>query len=97
MYPLGLLPLVQAWIPDHAAVKLAIALPSVVLLVLLFTWTKDEQQDDCTPTSLPLGGYSTIWPFFRTRCDFIARGFQLTGKSIYQFKLLQVKSSLGLY
>ena len=91
MYPLGLLPLLQAWIPDHAAVKLTIALPSVSLLVLLFTATRDDEQDDCTPTHLPLSAYSTIWPFFRSRFDFIAQGFQLTGKSIFQFGLLKVK------
>lgn len=96
MYPLGLLPLIQAWIPDHAAVKLSIALPSIIFLVLLFTSVKEDEEDDCTPTHLPMGSISTIWPFFRSRFDFLAQGFQLTGKSTFQFGLLKVKSLWAL-
>ncbi|KAJ3540854.1 hypothetical protein NM688_g6168 [Phlebia brevispora] len=89
MYPLGLLPLLQAWIPDYAAVKLSIALPGIILLALLWSLAENQEEDDTTPTALPLSGLSTIWPFFKSRFDFLARGFQLTGRSIFQFNLLQ--------
>lgn len=89
MHPLGLLSLVQAWAPEHAVVKLAIALPGIALLILLYSCVKPDEEDQVAP-SLPLSGISTIWPFFQARFDFLTRGFRLTGP-IYQFSLLQVR------
>ncbi|KIP12107.1 hypothetical protein PHLGIDRAFT_82290 [Phlebiopsis gigantea 11061_1 CR5-6] len=37
---------------------------------------------------LPLGHLETVWPFFRSRHDFLARGFQFAG-SAFRFKLLR--------
>ena len=90
MYPLGLLPLLQAWIPDHAVLKLIIALPSVVFLALLWSWAVEEPEEEDMPVSLPLSSLRTISPFFKSRFDFLTRRFQLTGKSIFQFSLLRV-------
>lgn len=99
MYPLGLLSIVQAWIPDDAAVtiKLCIALPGIVLLFLL--WSRgpvEHVEDDGDAMSLPLSGLSTVWPFFKARSDFISRGFQLTGRAIFKFNLLRVSAGYVL-
>ncbi|KAI0687675.1 cytochrome P450 [Cytidiella melzeri] len=88
MNPLGLLPLLQALAPDHAAVKLAIAIPGVVLLLLLYSLAKPDESQQVAAT-LPLSGMSTIWPFFRKRFDFLRSGFELTGQAVFQFRLLQ--------
>ena len=93
MNPLGLLPLVQTWVPEHAALKLGIALPGIVLLCLLYSYARpDEEHQVATP--LPLSGVSTIRPFFRARFDFLRQGFYLTGQPIFQFNLLQARHSL---
>ncbi|GJE96552.1 cytochrome P450 [Phanerochaete sordida] len=90
MYPLGLLALVQHLGTHDAALKLAIALPSVVLLALLYSWARTrKEQDDDDPPFLPLSIWETVWPFFTTRHDFIARGFELTRAPAFRFKLLQ--------
>ena len=89
--------IVQAWIPDDAAVtiKLCIALPGIVLLFLL--WSRgpvEHVEDDGDAMSLPLSGLSTVWPFFKARSDFISRGFQLTGRAIFKFNLLRVSAGM---
>ena len=89
MNTLGLLPLVQHWVSEHAVVKLAIAIPGIVLLLLLYTVTRpDEGRQVAAP--LPLTSIGTIWPFFRKRFDFLRDGFLVTGQSAFQFSLLQV-------
>lgn len=92
MYPLTLLPLVEALVPNHAAVKLAVALLGVVLFAFLWSTAKATDELDEGPPMLPLGHLETVWPFFRSRHDFLARGFQLAG-SAFRFKLLRVRGS----
>lgn len=94
MYPLGLLSLVQALVPEHAALKLGIALPGVVLVILLYTLSARSHDEDDGPPTLPLGTVETIWSFFQARHDFIARGFELTGQASFRFKLFQVRELL---
>jgi hypothetical protein len=89
MSPLGLLPLFQALAPGNAALKLAIAIPGIVLLILLYSLAKPSEEHKVA-APLPLSGLSTIWPFFRNRFDFLRSGFQLTGQHVFQFQLLQV-------
>ncbi|KAI0090130.1 cytochrome P450 [Irpex rosettiformis] len=88
MHPLGLLPLLQSWAPEHAAVKLAIAIPSVVLLLLLHTLARSDKEHQVVPT-LPLTSIGTVWPFFKNRFDFLRSGFLVTRQSVFQFNLLQ--------
>ncbi|KAI0346145.1 cytochrome P450 [Trametopsis cervina] len=88
MNPLGLLPLVQAWAPEHAVLKLAIAIPGTVLLLLLYSLVQSDEEQRVAAT-LPLSGTSTIRPFFRARFDFLRSGFHLTGQSVFQFSLLR--------
>ena len=90
MYPLTLLPLAEALIPDHAALKLAIALPGVVFLALLWSLAQARSEPEDGPPTLPLNIFETIWPFFNARHDFLARGFQFAG-TIFRFKLLRVR------
>lgn len=90
MYPLTLLPLAEALIPDHAALKLALAIPGVIFLALLWSLAQARDERDDGPPTLPLSALETIWPFFKTRHDFLARGFQSAG-SVFKFKLLRVR------
>lgn len=94
MYPLTLLPLVEALIPDHAVLKLAIALPSVVFLALLCSLAQAQHEPGDSPPTLPLNTFEAIWPFFNARHDFLARGFQFTG-TIFKFQLLRVRRSFS--
>ena len=90
MYPLTLLPLAEALVPNHAAVKLAVALLGVALLALLWTSAQGADESDDGPPMLPLGHLETVFPFFRCRHDFLAQGFQFAG-SVFRFKLLRVR------
>lgn len=91
MYPLGLLTLAQSIVAHDVALKLTIALPSVLVLALLYSWASAcQEQDDDGPPFLALSLWETIWPFFTTRHDFLMRGFELTGQPVFRFKLLQV-------
>nr|BAL05100.1 cytochrome P450 [Phanerodontia chrysosporium] len=90
MYPLGLLTIVQHFETRDAALKLAIGLPSIVLLALLFSWASARKDQDEGPPFLPLSIWETVWPFFTSRHDFLRRGFELTRHPAFRFKLLQV-------
>lgn len=98
MYPAGLLSLVQAVVadPSEAAIKLSIALPSIVFLLFLWSRSSSKQDLEDSPTTLPEGCLLTIFPFFRSRFDFLNWGFKLSGQAIFQFRLLQVKYLLSL-
>jgi hypothetical protein len=93
MYPLGLLSLVQALVANDAALKLGIAIPGILLVILLWCRQKGSHEQDDGPPFLPLGIFETLWPFFERRHDFLARGFQLTGETFFRFRLLQVRDA----
>lgn len=86
----GFVVFLTACLPYATALKVALAIPSTVfcLWLSLLTTCKDDDPDE--PMSLPTGHFSINTSFFRTRYDFINRGFELTGQSIYKFKLLRV-------
>lgn len=85
----GFVVFLTACLPYATALKVALAIPSTVfcLWLSLLTTCKDDDPDE--PMSLPTGHFSINTSFFRTRYDFINRGFELTGQSIYKFKLLR--------
>lgn len=67
----------------------------VVLILFLFLceyvvrwWTT---RGDDIPVSLNCLSISTIVPFVRNRYDFLNRGFQSTGETVFQFRLLNVR------
>jgi hypothetical protein len=67
----------------------------VVLILFLFVcehvvrwWTA---KGDDIPASLNSLSISTIIPFVRNRYDFLNRGFQSTGETVFQFRLLTVR------
>ena len=70
-----------------------------VLLILLLLlcdyavrwWT--AKRDDM-PASLSSLSISTIVPFVRNRYDFLNRGFQSTGETLFRFRLLNVRHTL---
>ena len=47
------------------------------------------------PASLGSFSVSTIVPFVRNRYDFLNWGFQTTGESVFQFRLLNVRRILS--
>lgn len=92
MNPLGLLPLVQAWFPEHAALKIVIVLPGIVFLLLLWSLAATRDNHDVGAVSLPLSGISAIWPFFSARFDFLTQGLQFAsqhGRRAFTFNLLR--------
>lgn len=94
MYPLTPLPLFEALFQDHAVLKLAILLSSIVLLAALLSIRTSDDGVTSGPPLLPLSIFETVWPFFRERYSFIAQGFQFAGP-IFRFKLLRVCQRLS--
>ena len=94
MLIIGFLALCQSFLAERATTSVAITIPSVVVIILLWFRPTDDHDSDCseaTPIKLPEWGILTIKPFFRTRFDFLSTSFDLCGKSIFQFKLLRVR------
>ncbi|OBZ67988.1 Lanosterol 14-alpha demethylase [Grifola frondosa] len=88
MCPLGVHTFFSAFMPEQAAAKAALILPCIALLLWLSSILTSKQEPEGKPVSLPGWSLLSIWPFFERRFDFLHRGFQITGQSIYQFKLL---------
>lgn len=94
MLIIGFLALCQSFLAERATTSVALTVPSVVVLILLWfrpTDGHDIDDSEATPIKLPEWGIWTIKPFFRTRFDFLSSSFELCGKSIFQFKLLRVR------
>ncbi|KAH9911851.1 cytochrome P450 [Amylocystis lapponica] len=88
---LGLYTVLSVFIPEDTAMKIALILPGTFLLFWLWAALTAKAAEDDVPPSLPKSGLFTAWPFFTTQFDFLAKGFTLTGQSIYQFQLLYCK------
>ncbi|KAK7678325.1 hypothetical protein QCA50_018673 [Cerrena zonata] len=92
MLIIGFLALCRSFLAERATTSVAITVPSVVVLLLLWlrpTDGDDSDDSEATPIKLPEWGILTIKPFFRTRFDFLSSSFELCGKSIFQFNLLR--------
>lgn len=90
MFTAGFLVFLSTFLPERTAAIVACMLPITVFAVWLFMTMTHEIEDDL-PAILPEFPLWNISPFFRRRFDFLQRGHDLTGESIYQFKLLKVK------
>ena len=91
MFVAGFLVFHSTFMPSRAAALFACMLPITMFVVWLFMTLTHKIEDD-QPASLPECPLRNISPFFRRRFDFLLQGYELTGESIYQFKLLKVKS-----
>ncbi|EMD35539.1 hypothetical protein CERSUDRAFT_116287 [Gelatoporia subvermispora B] len=90
MLPLnGLYAVLATFLPERVATWISIASPVVVFLLWLWAVVTREEEGDHVPVSLPESQLLSVSPFFRSRFDFLRRGFELTGQSVYKFKLLR--------
>ncbi|CCL99604.1 uncharacterized protein FIBRA_01622 [Fibroporia radiculosa] len=88
MYPIvGLLVLLSACMSETAAVSVICIIPSAICS-LWITWHLTSKEDGNAPVTLPECPLTTVLPFFYKRFDFIRRGLELTGQSVYTFKLI---------
>ncbi|KAF5379198.1 hypothetical protein D9615_005905 [Tricholomella constricta] len=84
---LGLQSAADAFLSAGLATQLTLG---VVLFLVIVLVTSSLQADEAdAPTSLPCYSIFTIMPFFGRRYDFLNWGFQATGQSVFQFKLLR--------
>ena len=90
MYPLFLHPLLTLFCEKDAADKFMLFFPFIVVLIWVWSTFLAKREQDDSPTTLSESALLTLYPFFQRRFDFINRGFELTGQSIYQFHLLHV-------
>lgn len=90
MFVAGFLVFLSTFMPERTAVIVACML-SVVMFVIWLLMISTRKIEDDLPATLPECPLWNISPFFRRRFDFLQRGHNLTGESIYQFKLLKVK------
>lgn len=81
--------LLSAGLATHIATAIVVLL---LILIVASSCAEDPSKKEDAPISLPGISLLAIVPFFRQRFDFINWGFQATGRSIYQFKLLRVSS-----
>ncbi|OCH86812.1 cytochrome P450 [Obba rivulosa] len=89
MFPLnGLYAVLAIFLPEQLATQVSIAIPMVVFFLWLWAVMTREENED-VPVSLPEPQLLSITPFFRSRFDFLRRGFALTGQSVYKFNLLR--------
>ncbi|KZT03813.1 cytochrome P450 [Laetiporus sulphureus 93-53] len=88
IHPLGLFVFLTAWVPEPLAIKLALAVPSAAILLFFSALLTRTEDSGDVPVRLSVCPLFSIAPFFRRRFDFLKRGFEVTGESIYQFKLL---------
>ena len=95
MFAAGFLVFLSTFMPGRAAALVACMLPITMFVIWLFTTLTHEPQEN-EPAVLPECPLRNLSPFFRRRFRFLLRGYELTGESIYQFKLLKVKS-LGVH
>ncbi|KAF8916504.1 cytochrome P450 [Mucidula mucida] len=78
--------LLSAGLATHIATAIVVLL---LILIVASSCAEDPSKKEDAPISLPGISLLAIVPFFRQRFDFINWGFQATGRSIYQFKLLR--------
>lgn len=93
MHPAGLSVFVQEVLTTGLFWQVCVL---VILLLLLCEyavrwWTAKR---DNMPVSLSSLSISTIVPFVRNRYDFLNWGFQSTGETVFQFRLLNVRHIL---
>lgn len=91
-YAVGLHAAATAFLSAGFSVQFAAAVVIVLVIVFFISLEKPEPDD---PVYLPCWSLFTIMPFFRKRYDFLNWGFEATGQSIYQFKLLNVSVFRG--
>ncbi|KAF9066807.1 cytochrome P450 [Rhodocollybia butyracea] len=63
---------------------------AIIILLVIISITSSLQKDAAdAPARLPINSLFAIIPFFRRRFDFLNWGFEVTGKSSFQFDLLR--------
>jgi sterol 14-demethylase len=88
-YVFGLRDAANAFISAGFGVHFTVAV--CVLAIILAVCSQYREKDDA-PVHLPGHALLDIYPFFRRRYDFLNWGFQATGQSVFQFRLLRVRS-----
>jgi len=92
MHPAGLSVFVREVLtPGLLWLICALAILSLLLYECAVRWWAIGGAD--MPTSLNSLSISTIVPFVRNRYDFLNRGFQSTGETVFRFRLLNVRRS----
>lgn len=68
---------------------------AIIILLVIISITSSLQKDAAdAPARLPINSLFAIIPFFRRRFDFVNWGFEVTGKSSFQFDLLRASNSI---
>jgi hypothetical protein len=87
MYPVGLLTILYR-IPECIHINTALLLIAALLCYVLYKLTSKKASHGIA--SLPGLFIFNISPFYYRRFDFLKWGFQMTGHSVFQFRLLRV-------
>lgn len=88
-YAVGLHAAATAFLSADFSFQFTVAVLLLLVIIFLISQEKSEPDD---PAFLPCWSLFTIMPFFRKRYDFLNWGFEATGQSVYQFKLLNVSN-----
>lgn len=97
-YSVGLQAASIALLSAGFATQATIAVVLLILIILVASsHSEDASRKEDAPVSLPVHSVLAITPFFRRRFDFLNWGFQVTGQSMFQFKLLQVRGIFILF
>ncbi|KAF8629735.1 hypothetical protein AX15_003294 [Amanita polypyramis BW_CC] len=88
-YAVGIQAVATAFLSAGFSVQFTVALLLLLAIILFITSLEKSEPDE--PAYLPCWSLCTIMPFFSRRYDFLNWGFEVTGQSIYQFKLLNNK------
>lgn len=93
MHPAGLLVFVREVLTTGLFWQIAILLIIFLFLCeyVVHWWTT---KGDDIPASLNSLSISTLVPFVRNRYDFLNWGFQSTGETVFQFRLLNVRHTM---
>ncbi|KAI0918650.1 hypothetical protein AcV5_002581 [Taiwanofungus camphoratus] len=89
MFPIGFQAFLATLWSEQTATRVGLAVPIVATILWLWSLLTYREDREDVPVTLPQCPLFVIWPFFKSRFDFINEGFQLAGHSVYQFRLLR--------